>query len=155
MGKRIVSILCGALLVLCLGHVYALAAGSDDSREVSNTQVAETAESNQSKDGDNVGELKTDEATDGKKDVPDSEDTPSITSAVPGDVSNTSTPSEGEESAEDDTQIAGLVNYRAHVQSIGWQDWTKDGALSGTTGRALRVEALQIKLGSALSGAIE
>lgn len=155
MGKRIVSILCGALLVLCLGHVYALAAGSDDSREVSNTQVAETAESNQSKDGDNVGESKTDEATDSKKDVPDSEDTPSITSAVPGDVSNTSTPSEGEESAEDDTQIAGLVNYRAHVQSIGWQDWTKDGALSGTTGRALRVEALQIKLGSALSGSIE
>ena len=30
MGKRIVSILCGALLVLCLGHVYALAAGSDE-----------------------------------------------------------------------------------------------------------------------------
>lgn len=39
MGKRIVSILCGVLLVLCLGHVSALAAGSDDSQEVSNAQV--------------------------------------------------------------------------------------------------------------------
>lgn len=154
MGKRIVSILCGVLLVLCLGHVSALAAGSDDSQEVSNVQVAETAERS-IKDDDNVGESKTDEATGSEKDVPGSEDTPSITSAVPGDASNTSTQSEGEGSAEDDTQIAGLVNYRAHVQSIGWQGWTKDGALSGTTGRALRVEALQIQLGNSLAGSIE
>lgn len=32
------------------------------------------------------------------------------------------------------------------MQKIGWQDWVSDGALSGTEGQALRLEAIQIKL---------
>lgn len=38
------------------------------------------------------------------------------------------------------------IQYRAHVQSIGWQDWVADGAVSGTTGKSLRVEAVELKL---------
>jgi hypothetical protein len=36
------------------------------------------------------------------------------------------------------------VTYAAHVQRIGWQAPVDDGATAGTTGRALRVEALRL-----------
>ena len=42
--------------------------------------------------------------------------------------------------------VSGGVQYRSHVQSIGWQSWVSDGAVSGTTGRGLRDEALGIRL---------
>ena len=41
------------------------------------------------------------------------------------------------------------VAYRTHVQRIGWQGWKKDGAMSGTSGKSLRLEAANIKLASA------
>lgn len=44
------------------------------------------------------------------------------------------------------------VSYQGHVQTIGWQSWVKDGALAGTEGKALRVEALKIKLENAPAG---
>lgn len=36
------------------------------------------------------------------------------------------------------------VCYDAHVQNIGWQGWVCDGAVAGTTGMSLRMEALAI-----------
>ncbi|MBQ2938153.1 MAG: hypothetical protein IJE05_04685 [Clostridia bacterium] len=36
------------------------------------------------------------------------------------------------------------VQYSAHVQNIGWQSSKKDGELSGTTGKNLRLEAIKI-----------
>lgn len=45
------------------------------------------------------------------------------------------------------------VIYQSHVQNIGWQDEISNGAMSGTEGYSLRVEALKIRLGnSAPSG---
>lgn len=38
------------------------------------------------------------------------------------------------------------VSYCAHVQNIGWQSEVSNGALAGTTGRSLRVEALKIHI---------
>lgn len=35
--------------------------------------------------------------------------------------------------------------YRAHVQGEGWQSWKKDGQLAGTTGKSLRLEAIQVE----------
>ena len=32
------------------------------------------------------------------------------------------------------------------MQSYGWQDWKENGVMSGTTGEAKRLEAIQIKL---------
>lgn len=32
------------------------------------------------------------------------------------------------------------------MQNIGWQDFVRDGALSGTEGKSLRLEAIKIKL---------
>ena len=39
-----------------------------------------------------------------------------------------------------------LVKYRTHVQDYGWQGYVSDGALSGTSGQAKRLEAIQISL---------
>ncbi|MBR2682505.1 MAG: peptidoglycan DD-metalloendopeptidase family protein, partial [Atopobiaceae bacterium] len=38
------------------------------------------------------------------------------------------------------------VTYRTHVQNVGWQGWKKNGAMSGTSGQALRLEGINIKL---------
>lgn len=38
------------------------------------------------------------------------------------------------------------IFYRSHVQNIGWQNWVRNGQLSGTTGQSLRMEAIQIKI---------
>ena len=38
------------------------------------------------------------------------------------------------------------VSYRSHVQDVGWQSYVSDGALSGTSGKAYRLEAMNIKL---------
>ena len=47
------------------------------------------------------------------------------------------------------------VLYSSHIQGIGWNSYVKDGEVSGTTGKGLRVEAIKIKLNSTLSGRID
>ena len=50
----------------------------------------------------------------------------------------------------------GNVNYKTHVQSYGWEStWRADGQMSGTSGQAKRLEAIQIKLGRNINGSIE
>ena len=39
-----------------------------------------------------------------------------------------------------------LINYQTHVQSYGWQNYVKDGEMSGTQGKAKRLEGVKIKL---------
>lgn len=38
------------------------------------------------------------------------------------------------------------VKYQTHVQNIGWQSFSYDGQLSGTSGRAFRLEGIKIQL---------
>ncbi len=42
--------------------------------------------------------------------------------------------------------IEGGVEYKAHVQGIGWQNPVKNGELAGTSGAAKRMEAITIEL---------
>lgn len=39
-----------------------------------------------------------------------------------------------------------LVKYATHIENDGWQGWKNDGELSGTTGRALRLEGIKIMI---------
>ena len=48
-----------------------------------------------------------------------------------------------------------MVKYQTHVQDIGWQNYVGDGNTSGTQGQSKRLEAIQIKLGSEVSGGIQ
>lgn len=45
------------------------------------------------------------------------------------------------------------ISYSAHVQNVGWQQEVTNGQEAGTDGKALRVEALKIKLLNAPAGA--
>ena len=36
------------------------------------------------------------------------------------------------------------IRYCVHVQDIGWMDQVSDGAVAGTTGQSLRIEAVRI-----------
>ncbi|MEI5995200.1 Ig domain-containing protein [Candidatus Enterococcus mansonii] len=36
------------------------------------------------------------------------------------------------------------IKYRLHIQNLGWQGWSSNGSVNGTTGRGLRAEAVQI-----------
>ncbi len=49
--------------------------------------------------------------------------------------------------AEQNSEVTGMVNYRTHVQSYGWQGYVYDGSLSGTFGEAKRLEGINISLG--------
>ena len=51
------------------------------------------------------------------------------------------------------SELSGSIEYRTHVQNIGWQNWVADGTLSGTTGSALRAEAISIRLTDDLANA--
>lgn len=48
-----------------------------------------------------------------------------------------------------------LVKYRTHVQNVGWQSYVADGTMSGTSGRSLRLEGINIALDPSISGGIE
>ncbi|MCR3757465.1 leucine-rich repeat protein [Clostridium felsineum] len=46
------------------------------------------------------------------------------------------------------------VTYQSHVQNVGWQNWSSNGDVSGTSGRAFRLEAMKIKLEN-IDGGVE
>lgn len=46
--------------------------------------------------------------------------------------------------SEDSEELG--VKYRTHIQNIGWQDYVKDGEISGTSGKSYRLEGINIKL---------
>lgn len=47
------------------------------------------------------------------------------------------------------------IAYRTHVQNVGWQSYVRDGKMSGTSGRSLRLEGINIKLeGAPYTGGI-
>ena len=50
-----------------------------------------------------------------------------------------------------DGTLSGGVEYQAHVQNIGWQDWTGNGGTAGTSGQSLRVEAIRMRLTGAIA----
>lgn len=52
-------------------------------------------------------------------------------------------PEKNEQMPGDPVNYAGM-NYRAHVQSVGWLAPVHDGQIAGTTGLSLRLEALKI-----------
>ena len=70
---------------------------------------------------------------------------------APADETSDEQDAETELEAQEEAQLS--VVYRAHVQNDGWQNEVSDGAEAGTTARGLRVEALNISLRDAETGA--
>lgn len=42
--------------------------------------------------------------------------------------------------------VSDAIEYRAHCQTIGWQDWVSGSDYAGTTGMSKRLEAIEIRL---------
>ena len=48
------------------------------------------------------------------------------------------------------------VSYRTHVQNLGWQDFVSNGEMSGSKGKGLRLEGIEIRLdNNTIGGSIE
>lgn len=62
------------------------------------------------------------------------------------------TPMVSQQKIQAETTNAVSVTYQWHVQSIGWQPWVSDGQEAGTDGRALRIEALEIRVVKTVNG---
>ena len=79
------------------------------------------------------------------------------TSAVAKQAAASKTPGQTKASQLEEAPIA-HVSYRTHVQNVGWQNYVKDGRMAGTSGRALRLEGMNIYLtdakGNKVSGAM-
>ena len=43
-------------------------------------------------------------------------------------------------------EYSGSIQYKAHIQSYGWQDWSYNGEKSGSRGQAKRLEGIEIQL---------
>ena len=42
---------------------------------------------------------------------------------------------------------SGSIQYKTHIQDIGWEtSWKSDNAISGTSGKSKRLEAIRIQL---------
>lgn len=50
------------------------------------------------------------------------------------------------EDEEEEVEGEPVVSYRTHVQTIGWQDYVKNGDMSGTSGLSKRLEGINIKV---------
>lgn len=46
----------------------------------------------------------------------------------------------------DNQSVSGSIQYRAHVQDIGWQDYVNADKIMGTVGKSKAIEADSIKL---------
>ncbi|MCR4688097.1 MAG: hypothetical protein K5745_00950 [Saccharofermentans sp.] len=47
---------------------------------------------------------------------------------------------------ENNTPYSGTLQYRVHVQDIGWMNWVNAGSAAGTRGQSKRIEAIEIRL---------
>lgn len=70
----------------------------------------------------------------------------SFSVATPATEKTVTTYSDGSTTVTAPRTLSGGVEYEAHVQNIGWQGKRSNGAMAGTSGRALRVEAVRMRL---------
>ena len=68
------------------------------------------------------------------------------TTAYGGYISNNTNAYISKSSAVTAINTNASVKYQSHVRNVGWQNTVMDGALAGTTGRALNVEAINMSL---------
>lgn len=54
---------------------------------------------------------------------------------------------------ENNTGLSGTLEYRVHVQDIGWQDYRTAGEMAGTSGQAKRLEGIEMNLTGDLAAA--
>lgn len=72
-----------------------------------------------------------------------------VATETPASVEEISTEKVAKTTVAEQEETFPSISYRAHVQDIGWMSMVKDGATSGTTGKAKQLESLKITLNDA------
>lgn len=129
--KSIVAVLLCAVLASsgALSSVQAEASEITEAVQESNDQKKDTTES------------LTDNSTESIED-----DSEKGVDEVPVDVQDSKLEEDLDDDTETSTEDAVGVEYQAHVQTYGWQEPVRDGALAGTSGQSKRVEAIKVNL---------
>ena len=109
----------------------------------------EQKETNPTTDQGETEKAESDETKDSSAGVTNSGDTVTDDPAAGEETGTDGTGEETEEGNEQDKpeeeQIPKL-SYRVHVQSSGWNNWTENSGIIGTTGKGKRLEAIQLKV---------
>ena len=163
-AKKVSTIVFSLVLVAGLLPCFAFAdTKAGDEVSSSQTGISEYEESANPNDA-SVDEPAKDETSPGEDEVDASSNLDKEAAAASGFNSSISEKSASEASllAADPAQNndtsekndSFTVSYSTHVQDLGWQDWAKDGAIAGTSGKSKRLEAIKIKLGESADGGI-
>lgn len=140
MKKKLLAL--SVSLVMVFSNLLVVSGIESDSTNdpVLTNEITENRETNQNPATD--GQVRPEVNNDSETSTPPDQD------GLDGDSSQ-----EGEETNPDETEPAPVpevttLSYRSHVQDLGWQNYLNSPAISGTEGRSLRLEAINIKLES-------
>ena len=95
------------------------------------------------------------DSTEETREVPESTDDVSdagMEEVQDADTADAGEPAEAAEAADAEEELLSseeplpVVEYKTHVQTDGWQDYVSNGAMSGTSGRAKRLEGICIRI---------
>ena len=125
--------------------------GVSNKNNITENEIKDNKENNTSKNENNVDEKINKEENIVKNDTEGTNE--NINNDQEETINNDIDEIQKEENTEELVSIqskeleTGLtVSYRTHVQDEGWQDYVQNGEMAGTSGKSLRLEAMNIKL---------
>ncbi|MDM3499771.1 C39 family peptidase [Enterococcus faecalis] len=109
----------------------------------------ETETTSTSSTSDSTTEVSTSEVTTVNDTENSSDDTETTLETSQSNEDTPVAPAKAEEKVPD-------INYQTHIQDIGWQGVVKNGEISGTSRRSLRLEGIKINISNSdLAGSVE
>ena len=109
----------------------------------------ETETTSTSSTSDSTTEVSTSEVTTVNDTENSSDDTETTLETSQSNEDTPIAPAKAEEKVPD-------INYQTHIQDIGWQGVVKNGEISGTSRRALRLEGIKMNISNSdLAGSVE
>ena len=125
--------------------------GVSNKNNITENEIKDNKENNTSKNENNVDEKINKEENIVKNDTEGTNE--NINNDQEETINNNIDEIQKEENTEELVSIqskeleTGLtVSYRTHVQDEGWQNYVQNGEMAGTSGKSLRLEAMNIKL---------
>ncbi|EGO7774115.1 hypothetical protein FK427_000972 [Enterococcus faecalis] len=109
----------------------------------------ETETTSTSSTSDSTTEVSTSEVTTVNDTENSSDDTETTLETSQSNEDTPVAPAKAEEKVPD-------INYQTHIQDIGWQGFVKNGEISGTSRRSLRLEGIKMNISNSdLAGSVE
>lgn len=149
-GCRLIAV----LLILACVFSQALYAFATESTEVESTEELQTLPTEIEETETSTEMSAPIETTTSDTEI--STELESETAAVYGTESAATSEAVPETAGDTEPEAMPDVEYRTHVQSYGWQPFVQNGTMSGTEGKAKRLEGIEIKVKNTnLTGSIQ